>query len=108
LTLPPGATLPPGITLPPGLAPPTGGGPFFVYAATSKSEVAGNHHLDSRTLPGCRQTQSDEKWPYFLTGALIQVTIDPNDPNHLVGEKVISETSQGKTVVKWDLTRDVE
>jgi hypothetical protein len=106
ITLPPGATLPgftlpPGMTLPPGIVGVPTGGPFFMY---SGALVKGNHHTDLRTLPGCKRVVTDEAHPYTMTGALIQATVDPNDPDHLVGENVVQDRT-GKTVYRWDLRR---
>jgi hypothetical protein len=98
---------PPGMELPPGMVPPSSPGPFIGYAPTESSELVGNHHTDIRSMPGCQQAVSDEQHKYQLTGAMIEVTIDPDDPNHLSGEKVVDST-HGKTTITWDLTRDVE
>jgi hypothetical protein len=122
--LPPGIELPPGMELPPGfefpteLFPPgtelppgvTGiVGPFFMYQSTDKSEIDGNDHIDTRSMPGCRQTVTDAKHPFHIGGGMVEVKINPDDPNHLVGEKVTEDTAhKSKTVIKWDLIRDVE
>jgi hypothetical protein len=108
--LPPGVELPPGFELPPGLEMPTGQGePFIQYASTEKSEVAGNNHLDTRSMPGCVQTITDAKQPYHFGGGQVAVKINPEEPNHLVGEKTIEDRARKtKTVIKWDLIRDQE
>jgi hypothetical protein len=109
-TLPPGASqppgLPPGMTLPPGFELPslTPGGAFVQYATTDKSEVTGTHRSDLQSLPGCKREVKDERHPYHIVGAHIDTPVDPNDPNHLVGEKLI-QGKNGKTVIKWDLKR---
>jgi hypothetical protein len=109
-SLPPGATqppgLPPGMTLPPGFEMPsmTPGGAFFQYAPTDKSEVTGTHRSETQSLPGCKREAKDERHAYNITGAHVDSPVDPNDPNHLVGEKTI-EAKNGKTVIKWDLRR---
>jgi hypothetical protein len=69
--------------------------------------VPAKHHSDTRTLPGCRVVVQDEKHQYDMTGAMIQATPDPNDPNHLAGQKV-DQTDGGKMVITWDLRRDTE
>jgi hypothetical protein len=105
-SLPPGVTLPPGMTLPPGFEVPslTPGGAFFQYLSTDKSEVTGTHRSDIQSLPGCKRETKDERHPYHIVGAHVDSPVDPNDPNHLVGEKVI-EVKNGKTVITWDLRR---
>jgi hypothetical protein len=109
-TLPPGlgqpAALPPGVTIPPGLEQPSlkPGDFFFQYATTDTSEVSGTHRSEIQSLPGCKREAKDERHPYNITGHHIDAPVDPNDPNHLVGEKVI-EAKNGKTVIKWDLRR---
>lgn len=117
MTLPPGQTLPPGVPLPPGVSLPAGGKPFFMYSSTDKSEVGGNDHIDTISMPGCRQTITDTKHPYHITGALVEFETPPKfnfigeeqDPNHIVGEKVIDMPGgKGKIVIKWDLIRDRE
>ena len=42
-----------------------------------------------------------------VTSTLAPPYGDPDDPNHLVGEKV-TDSANGKTTVKWDLSRDQE
>jgi hypothetical protein len=109
-TLPPGlgepAALPPGVTIPPGFELPsmTPGDFFFQYTTTDMSEVSGTHRSEIQALPGCKREAKDERHPYNITGHQIDAPVDPNDPNHLVGEKVI-EVKNGKTVIKWDLRR---
>jgi hypothetical protein len=105
VSLPPGFALPPGMTLPPGMELPSlvPGGAFFQYTPTDKSGLIGNHHTDSKTNP-CRGTISDERHPYQFAGAHVDATFDPDDPDKLVGEKVIT-ASNGKTVITWNLTR---
>jgi hypothetical protein len=104
--LPPGFALPPGMTLPPGFEMPSSspGGAFFQYGPTDKSEVAGTHHSDIQSTPGCKREVKDERHVYQIMGAHIDSPLDPDDPNHLVGEKII-ETNNSKTVIKWDLRR---
>jgi hypothetical protein len=116
ITLPPGSTLPgggaqarglpPGVSLPPGITLPSlaAGGYFIQYTPTERSEVGGTHHSDLQTTPGCRRDVKDERHAYTFNGAQIDTTPDPNDPNHLAGEKVI-EGKNTKTVIKWDLRR---
>jgi hypothetical protein len=105
-SLPPGATLPPGTTLPPGFELPslTPGGAFFQYTPTDKTEVAGTHRSETQTTPGCKRENKDERHPYNIPGAHVDSPVDPNDPNHLKGEKII-EARNGKTVITWDLRR---
>jgi hypothetical protein len=104
--LPPGFALPPGMTLPPGFEMPSfsPGGAFFQYGPTDKSEVAGTHHSDIQSTPGCKKEVKDERHVYQIMGAHVDSPVDPDDPNHLVGEKII-ETNNSKTVIKWDLRR---
>jgi hypothetical protein len=84
--LPPGMQLPPGFELPPGMTMPSGG-PFIQYASDETGDVAGTNHLDIRSMPFG----------------------DPDNPNQLVGEKTTeAPVGNGKTVVKWDLVRDME
>ena len=61
--------------------------------------------------------EADTKHPYHITGAMVEVEAPPKfnfigeeqDPNHLVGEKVIDMPGgKGKIVIKWDLIRDRE
>jgi hypothetical protein len=112
--LPPGMQLPPGFELPAGMTAPTVG-PFIQYTTPAEAEVSGNNHLDTRSLPGCKQTLVDEKQPYHMAGGMIQLMApsyaqpygDPDNDNHLVGEK-ITQTDNGKTTIKWDLIRDTE
>ena len=117
MTLPPGQTLPPGMTLPPGVSMPTFGKPFFMYSSTDRSEIAGNDHIDTVSMPGCRQTITDTKHAHHIAGAFVEVEAPPKfniigeeqDPNRLVGEKVIDMPGgKGKIVIKWDLIRDRE
>lgn len=104
--LPPGMTMPPGTDLPPG-APVPSVGPFFRYASNASSEVGGNNHLDTVGMPGCKQTITDTRQPYHIDGALIELTVDPNNPNHIVGQKEL-KLPVGSRVIKWDLRHDVE
>ena len=67
--------------------------------------MSGTHHGESKTQPGCKVAVSDEPRPYEMTGAHVPVTVDPDDPNHLAGEKVVVDSPNGKTVITWDLTR---
>ena len=99
-------TLPPGTELPPG-APVPSVGPFFRYASNAKSEIGGNIHLDIVGMPGCKQTITDTRQPYHIDGALIELTVDPRNPNHLTGQKEL-KLAVGSRVIKWDLRRDVE
>jgi hypothetical protein len=96
---------------------PTIGKPFFMYSSTDKSEIAGNDHIDTVSMPGCRQAVTDTKHPHHIAGALVEVEVPPKfdfigqeqDQNHLVGEKVIDMPGgKGKIVIKWDLIRDRE
>jgi hypothetical protein len=122
VTLPPGFELPPGFSLPPGMSQPGGlppgmtlppgfelpsltpGGAFFQYATGDKDIVTGTHRSETQSLPGCKREAKDEPYPYHVAGAHVDATVDPNDPNHLVGEKTI-EAQNGKMVIKWDLKR---
>jgi len=99
-------TLPPGVTLPPGFEQPSlkPGDFFFQYATNEKSEVSGTHRSETQTLPGCKREAKDEHHPYNISGHHIDAPANPNDPNHLVGEKVI-EATNSKTVITWDLRR---
>jgi hypothetical protein len=118
MELPPGfefptGALPPGVTLPPGMTIPSGG-PFIQYTTTNESEVQGNHHTDSLTLDGhnCVKNVKDERQPYHMSPGMLEVAStsaplygDPEDPNHVKGEKV-TKSDHGQTTVKWDLSRD--
>ena len=109
-SLPPGLTqpggLPPGMTLPPGFELPslTPGGAFFQYATSDQDNVTGTHRSETQTLPGCKREAKDEPHLYHVAGAHVDAQLDPNDPNHLVGEKTV-EANNGKIVIKWDLRR---
>lgn len=111
LNLPPGALqppgLPPGMTLPPGITLPslTEGGAFIQYTPTEGSRLVGNHNTDLQTTPGCKRELKDERHEYSFNGAHIDAKVDPDDPNHLKGEKVIEGQRGTKTVIKWDLRR---
>jgi hypothetical protein len=108
--LPPGDTqppgLPPGMTLPPGFEMPSlsPGGAFFQYRPIDNTELAGTHRSDIQSTPGCKREVKEQRHAYQIAGAHVDSPVDPNDPNHLVGEKVI-ETKNSKTVIKWDLRR---
>jgi hypothetical protein len=106
-SLPPGMTPPPGTRLPPGMTIPSLGEPGTVFIMVPGQAVPGNHHTDTRTLPGCRAVVNDENHQYSMAGAMIQATPDPNDSNHLVGQKV-DQTDGGKMVITWDLRRETE
>ncbi len=92
-------------------------GPFIQYSTTADGEVSGNNHLDIRSMPGCAQTLKDERQAYHMAGGMIELTApsyaqpfgDPDNPNHVVGEKTVDAAAgNGKTVIKWDLIRDME
>ena len=104
--LPPGVELPPGFSLPPGLTLP--GGPsvstFFRYS-NSGQPIPGNHHSDSVTEPGCKRLVTDQAQPYQIAGALIPVTVDANDPDHVMGENSAASGPTGRIVIQWDLHR---
>ncbi|HEV7665773.1 MAG TPA: hypothetical protein VGQ62_19745, partial [Chloroflexota bacterium] len=102
--LPPGLSLPPGMALPPGISVPTLGQPGDMFIIFSGQAVAANHHSDLRTLPGCRTVVNDERQQYDMTGAMIQTTADPNDPDHLAGQKT-DQGNGGQIVLTWDLRR---
>jgi hypothetical protein len=122
--LPPGLELPPGMELPPGFEFPTElfppgmelpagvsgvTGPFFMYQSTDKSEIAGNDRIDTLSMPGCKHTVTDTAHPFHIGGGMIEFKIDPENPNHVVGEKVIDDPARkSKTTIKWDLVRDRE
>jgi hypothetical protein len=105
--LPPGVVLPPGVTLPPGITLPalTEGGAFIQYTPTEGSRLVGNHNTDLLTTPGCKRELKDERHEYSFNGAHIDAKLDPDDPNHLTGEKVIEVQGGTRTVIKWDLRR---
>jgi hypothetical protein len=113
----PSSGLPPGITLPPGMTIPSMTvGPFVQYLPTSDAEVTGNHHSDLQSMDGhnCVKNVQDERHPYHMAPGMIEVTSkfappfgDPDDANHLVGEKV-TKAANGQTTLKWDLSRDQE
>ncbi len=67
--------------------------------------MSGTHHAELKTQPGCKLAVNDEPQAYEMTGGHVPVTVNPDDPNHLVGEKVVVDSPNGKTVITWDLTR---
>jgi hypothetical protein len=112
MELPPGFPFPTEL-FPPGTELPTGASgmtePFFMYQPTDKSEIAGNDKLDTRSMPGCHQAVTDTTHPFQMGGAMIEFKIDPEDPNHVVGEKVIDDPAhKSKKTITWDLVRDME
>jgi hypothetical protein len=89
--------LPPGQVMP-SLAP---GGLFLLLTLP---EATGTHHSETRTLPGCKTVNADEKYSYVKSNLSANPTLDPNDPDHLKGEQSQPSTT-GSAILKWDLRR---
>jgi hypothetical protein len=114
MILPPGATLPPGMVMPPGMvlppgvdAPPAVGTPFFTFATADNTEVIGKHRSDVRSLPGCQPVIVEKVHRYHVEGAMVEVTVDPDNPNRTAGEK-LGTIPGGRSVIRWDLTRHLD
>jgi hypothetical protein len=89
----------------------------MMYQSTDKSEIAGLIHNDTRSMPGCVQTVVESKQGFHIGGGMIDLPAKqdflkpygyPDNPNHLEGDKTTEGPGHRKTVVKWDLIRDVE
>jgi hypothetical protein len=121
--LPPGMELPPCFEmpeLPPGFVMPEMAAPepVLMWQQVDGPEIMANHHNDSRSMPGCRTVVTDTPQQYPRLGGTIQVKAtesarlpygDPENPNHLVGEKVIASPDGKSTmIITWDLIRDLE
>jgi hypothetical protein len=68
----------------------------------------GTHHSEMRTVPpACKPVVRDEPYSVARSFNAVQPTVDPNDPNRLVGQKVVEEPNSKTTkTIKWDLSRD--
>jgi hypothetical protein len=98
-------TLPDGTTarLPPGQVMPTLA-PGGIFLLLTLPEATGTHHSETRTLPGCKTVNADEKYSYVKSNLSANPTVDPNDPDHIKGEQV-QPSEHGSATLKWDLRR---
>jgi hypothetical protein len=82
----------------------TPGGGILQYTAPVDSNVSGNRHSEVKSLPGCKLDVKDERHQYHVAGAQVQLTVDPDDPNHLVGEKE-TVVPHSRSLITWNLIR---
>ena len=68
----------------------------------------GSHHAEKNTVPPAyKATVRDEVYSVRQSNGGVQPTIDPNDVNRLVGQKVVEDPNiKTTTTIKWDLSRD--
>jgi hypothetical protein len=79
-----------------------------MFLAWSVPEYSGTAHTEMRTVPpACALVQRDEPYVVRKGNGGVQPTVDLNDPNHVVGQKVIEDPNTGSTTtIKWNLSRE--
>lgn len=79
-----------------------------VFLAWTIPEYSGTHQSDKATVPpACKHTVRDEPYSVRQSSGGVQPKVDPNDPNHLVGESVVEDpNNKMTTTIKWNLSRE--
>ena len=81
---------------------------FGIYVAWSVPEYTGVHHSEMGTVPpACRIVLRDDVYSVRKSNGGVQPTVDLDDPNHLVGEKIIEDPNiRTTTTIRWNLSRE--
>jgi hypothetical protein len=79
-----------------------------MYLSWSVPAYSGTHHSEIGTVPpACKVTLRDELYSVRKSNGGVQPVVDPQEPNHVAGQKVIFEPNiMTTTTIKWDLSRD--
>jgi hypothetical protein len=79
-----------------------------MYLAWSVPAYSGTEHTEMRTVPpACKPVLRDDPYSVAKSHGGVQPTVDPNDLNHVAGQKVIEDPNNNTTTtIKWDLSRD--
>ena len=79
-----------------------------MYLAWSVPAYSGTEHTEMRTVPpACKPVLRDDPYSVAKSHGGVQPTVDPNDLNHLVGQKVVEDPNiKTTTTITWDLSRD--
>jgi hypothetical protein len=82
--------------------------PNGMYLAWSVPQYSGTHRSEIGTVPpACKIVLREEAYSVRKSNSGVQPVVDPGDPNHVVGQKIIEDPNvKTTTTIKWDLRRE--